>query len=114
MATSATTQSGCEGEPFVRENSVCSLQQNPFAKRSLEGKKRVKEFGPDRPDLLRQQKSGDRGRSYVNRAFSRNVYEKRSWLMGCNVKNAFLVFFLGCFLIVNEPTQCGHQQVLVT
>ncbi|KAK7901305.1 hypothetical protein WMY93_018074 [Mugilogobius chulae] len=41
----------------LHENSVSSLQKYPFAKRSLEEQMRVKELGPDRPDLCLQQKA---------------------------------------------------------
>ncbi|XP_055018970.1 52 kDa repressor of the inhibitor of the protein kinase-like isoform X2 [Boleophthalmus pectinirostris] len=78
-------------KPVLRENSVSSLLRRPFAKRLSEGQKRVIELGPDQPDLCLKQKNGDRGRTYV-RGFSRNAYEKRRWLMGCDVKNAFFCF----------------------
>ncbi|XP_055083313.1 uncharacterized protein LOC129456849 [Periophthalmus magnuspinnatus] len=90
IPTSAPSQSTSEKQ-VLRENSVSSLQQNPFAKRSIEEQKRVIELGPDQPDLCLQQRSGDRGRTYV-RGFSRSSYEKRNWLTGCNVKNAFFCF----------------------
>lgn len=90
----------------AKENSVVSLKQTPFSRRSLEDKKRVKELGPDQPDLNIQQQGGDRGRNYT-RAFSRSAYEKRDWLTGCSVSNAFFCF--PCLLF-----QCSGTETLWT
>ncbi|XP_030575216.1 uncharacterized protein LOC115772910 isoform X2 [Archocentrus centrarchus] len=86
----------------MRENSVLSLQKNAFTKRSLEEKNRIKELGPDRPNLQIQQQASDRGRSYT-RAFSSSSYDKRSWLAGCDVSNAFYCF--PCLLFQSSGTE---------
>ena len=68
----------------ANENSVVSLRSNPFSRRSVEEKKRIKELGPEQPDIQIQQQASDRGRSYT-RGFSRLCYTKHSWLAGCGV-----------------------------
>lgn len=93
------TTSGIAG---VKENSVVSLQKHPFTRRSLPEKKRIKELGPDRPDLQLQQQAGDRGRAYT-RGFSRSCYDKRSWLAGCGVSNSFYCF--PCLLFQSVGTE---------
>ena len=45
-----------------KENSVKSLQRNPFERRTLQEKIRIKELGPDKPDVIITQKNKDRGR----------------------------------------------------
>ncbi len=75
----------------MKENSVLSLQQYPFTRRSDEEKKRIKELGPDQPNLQIQQKSSHHGRAYT-RCFSTTSYGKRSWLAGCDVSHAFYCF----------------------
>ena len=72
-------------------NSVKSLKNMPFEKRNFQEKLKVKELGPDRPDILIQQQSNDRGRQYT-RSFSRTCYSKTSWLTGCGETNALFCF----------------------
>ncbi|XP_061587233.1 uncharacterized protein LOC133452053 [Cololabis saira] len=88
----------------MKENSVFSLQNNPFTQRSLQERKRVKELGPDQPDLQILQQSSDRGRAYT-RTFSRSHYDKWSWLTGCGVSNSFYCFPCLLFESVGTETQ---------
>ncbi|XP_040195002.1 zinc finger MYM-type protein 1-like isoform X2 [Rana temporaria] len=82
-------------------NSVPSLKLFPFASRSNEEKKRIKELGPNQPKLQIQQKSCDRGRVYT-RSFSPTTYSKWSWLAGCDVTNAYYCF--PCLLFQSPGT----------
>ncbi|XP_039648866.1 zinc finger MYM-type protein 1-like [Perca fluviatilis] len=86
----------------AKPNSVIDLQKNPFTRRSLEEKKRIKDLGPDQPDLQIQQQASDRGRNYT-RGFTRSCYGKRSWLAGCDVSNAFFCF--PCLLFQSVGTE---------
>ncbi|XP_058629145.1 zinc finger MYM-type protein 1-like isoform X2 [Onychostoma macrolepis] len=86
----------------IKENSVLSLQQYPFTRRSDKEKKRIKELGPDRPNLQIQQQSSHRGRAYT-RCFSTTSYGKRSWLAGCDVSHAFYCF--PCLLFQSPGTE---------
>ncbi|XP_048085448.1 zinc finger MYM-type protein 1-like [Alosa alosa] len=90
------------GTTESKENSVVSLQTCPFASRSLEERRRIKELGPDRPDLHIQQQSNNRSRTYT-RSFSRSFYDKRGWLAGCGVRNAFYCF--PCLLFQSPGTE---------
>ena len=78
---------------MATENSVVSLRETPFNRRSDVDKKRLKDMGPERPDLKMQQQSIDRGRTYT-RSFSSSLYANRSWLAGCSVSDAFFLFSL--------------------
>ena len=84
------------------ENSVFSLQEHPFTRRPLEEKKRIKELGPDRPDLNIHQQASDRGRAY-NWGFNHSCYDKRSWLAGCAISKAFYCF--PCLLFQSVGTE---------
>jgi hypothetical protein len=86
----------------VNQNSVSYLQKNPFSRLSLEEKKKIKDLGPEQPDLHIQQQASDRGRSY-KRSFTRACYEKRSWLTGCDVSNALFCF--PCLLFQSVGTE---------
>lgn len=45
----------------VKENAVASLKQYPFIHRSDEEKKRVKDLGPDRPEInIHQSRTSNR------------------------------------------------------
>src|SRR4029434_4131068 len=76
---------------MATENSVVSLCETPFNRRSDVDKKRLEDMGPARPDLKMQQQSIDRGRTYT-RSFSSSLYANRSWLAGCSLSNAFFCF----------------------
>ena len=75
----------------VKENLIISLRETQFFRRSAVEKKRVKELGPDCPDLNILQQTTDRGRTYT-RSISSNVYAKWNWLAECTVGNAFFCF----------------------
>lgn len=78
------------------------LQKNPFTRLSLEEKKKIKDLGPDQPDLQIQQQASDRGRSYT-RSFTRACYEKRRWLAGCDISNSLFCF--PCLLFQSVGTE---------
>lgn len=86
----------------VHPNSVIYLQKNPFTRLSLEEIKKIKDLGPDQPDLQIQQQASDRGRSYT-RSFTRACYEKRRWLAGCDVSNSLFCF--PCLLFQSVGTE---------
>src|SRR4029434_7078897 len=71
-------------------------------RRSDVDKKRLKDMGPERPDLKMQQQSIDRGRTYT-RSFSSSLYANRSWLAGCSLSNAFFCF--PCLLFQSPGTE---------
>ncbi|XP_040189964.1 zinc finger MYM-type protein 1-like [Rana temporaria] len=85
----------------MNDNSVLSLKQVPFTRRSDDEKKRIKELGPHQPKLQIQQRSSDRGRVYT-RSFSPTSYNKWSWLAGCDVTNAYYCF--PCLLFRSHGT----------
>ena len=87
---------------MATENSVVSLRETPFNRRSDVDKKRLKDMGPERPDLKMQQQSIDRGRTYT-RSFSSSLYANRSWLAGCSVSDAFFCF--PCLLFQSPGTE---------
>ncbi len=59
MADSGVINSGHE------PNSVQSLLQCPFERRTLAEKLKVKELGPDQPDLLIRQQTSEKGKKYT-------------------------------------------------
>ncbi|XP_062268110.1 zinc finger MYM-type protein 1-like [Platichthys flesus] len=91
---------------MANENSIVAIHRTPFNRRSDVDKKKLKEMGPDRPDLKLEQISTDRGRTY-KRSFSSSLYANRSWLAGCAVSNAFFCF--PCLLF-----QCTGTEILWT
>ncbi len=52
-------------------NSVKSLLQCQFEKRTLAEKLKVKELGPDQPDLLIRQQTSEKGKKYMRSYSSR-------------------------------------------
>lgn len=52
---------------------------------------RVKELGPDKPNLVMSQQSKEKNKSY-NRSFCRSWFERKSWLTGCGEANALFCF----------------------
>ncbi|XP_063745024.1 zinc finger MYM-type protein 1-like [Eleginops maclovinus] len=77
-------------------NSIVSLRELPFSRRSNADKLAVKELGPPRPNLNIKQVSTKAGKTY-SRGFSRSWYERKTWLAGCEVANA--LFCYPCVLI---------------
>lgn len=76
-----------------KENSIKSLKVTPFERRTMEAKVRVKELGPDQPDIIIKQDSNDRGRQYT-RCFSRSWFSKKAWLTTCS----YAIFCFPCLL----------------
>ncbi|XP_070400169.1 uncharacterized protein [Nothobranchius furzeri] len=72
-------------------NSVRSLLQYPFERRTMVEKLNVKELGPDQPDVKISQQEKERGKLYTL-GFSRNWYTRKAWLSGCNQANALFCF----------------------
>ena len=68
-------------------NPVTYLHQNPFERIFVE-KIKIKELGPDQPDIKITQQASEKGRakSYT-RGFSRNWYNTKAWLAGCSHVN---------------------------
>ncbi len=77
-------------------NSVQSLLQCPFERRTLAEKLKVKELGPDQPDLLIRQQTSEKGKKYT-RSYSSRWYTKKAWLCGCIYANALFCF--SCLLL---------------
>ena len=75
----------------VRNNSIVSLKEVPFSRRSNEDKLATKQLGPPRPNLNIKQVSTKGGKSY-NRGFSRSWYERKTWLAGCEAANALFCY----------------------
>ena len=83
-----------------------SLQKNSLMRRSLEGKKQIKELGLDQPDLKIQQQASDRGRSYT-RGFSHLFYAKQvGWLDV--MLSVFFIAFPACFFRMLALKFCGQ------
>ncbi|XP_053726658.1 zinc finger MYM-type protein 1-like isoform X1 [Synchiropus splendidus] len=82
-------------------NSVRSLLQYPFERRSLVEKLEVKELGPEQSDIKINQQASERGKLYT-RGFSKNWYSKKAWLAGCSHANALFCF--PCLLFKTSGT----------
>ncbi|CAK6975901.1 interferon-induced protein 44-like [Scomber scombrus] len=85
----------------VRSNSIVSLKEVPFSRRSNKDKLATKHLGPPRPNLNIKQVSTKGGKSY-NQGFSRSWYERKTWLAGCEAANA--LFCYTCTLF--HPDTC--------
>lgn len=77
--------------PTANRNSVKSLLQEPFARRTMADKLLVKELGPDRPQLTIRQITGVKGK-LLKRSFSSDWYSRKTWLAGCAHANALFCF----------------------
>ena len=95
MASTITTL------PRLNLNSVKSLIQDPFERRTLADKLRVKELGPEQPDLTIRQQASEKGKRYM-RGFSRSWYNRKAWLAGCGHANALFCFL--CLLFKTTGT----------
>ncbi|XP_013882550.1 zinc finger MYM-type protein 1 [Austrofundulus limnaeus] len=84
-----------------KNNTVKSLIVKPFKSRTHEEKVKVKELGPDRPDIKLEQQTTDRGRSYT-RTFSRTWFSIKPWLTACSEANALFCF--PCLLFKSSGT----------
>ena len=76
-------------------NTVESRLKNPLDRLKCEDKLVIKQLGPDKPDILINQQTKDRGKTY-NRSYSRAWYEKKKWIRGCSKRNT--VFCFPCLL----------------
>ncbi|XP_068431873.1 zinc finger MYM-type protein 1-like [Clinocottus analis] len=83
-------------------NSVKSLLQYPFERRTLAEKLLVKHLGPDQPsDLNIKQQTGVNGKLHM-RSFRKDWYTRKPWLAGCSHANA--VFCFPCLLFKSTGT----------
>ena len=80
-------------------NSILSLKETPFGRRNNEDKLATIQLGPPRPNITIKQVATKKGKSYT-RGFSKNWYQRKSWLAGCEVANA--VFCYPCLLFHPE------------
>ncbi|KAL3058069.1 hypothetical protein OYC64_010285 [Pagothenia borchgrevinki] len=77
--------------PRFNPNSVKSLIQEPFERRSLADRLQVKELGPDQTDIVIKQQDSEKGKPYV-RGLSRSWYTRKAWLAECSHANALFCF----------------------
>jgi len=82
----------------VHPNSVIFFYKKTLSQGFRWKKKKIKDLGPDQPDLQIQQQASDRGRS-----FTRACYEKRRWLAGCDISNSLFCF--PCLLFQSVGTE---------
>uniref|UniRef100_A0A1A8J1L4 Si:ch211-240b21.2 n=1 Tax=Nothobranchius kuhntae TaxID=321403 RepID=A0A1A8J1L4_NOTKU len=78
-------------EGHLPPNSVRSLLDYPFKRRTMEEKILVKELGPHRPEINLQQRSTEKVKAY-NRTFCRTWFQRKSWLTSCAITNALFCF----------------------
>ncbi|XP_061476477.1 uncharacterized protein LOC133381407 [Rhineura floridana] len=88
----------CDG---VKMNSVEALLRTPFSTLSSADQCRIKELGPDRPDLRIVQAKLENGREMIQK-FSRVWYDRKIWLCGSTSKAAFFCF--PCLLFGGDVT----------
>ncbi|KAJ8941729.1 hypothetical protein NQ318_023325 [Aromia moschata] len=97
--STASENTDCEFSPEIKMNSVHSLIEEPFCGRSLSDRIETKRLGRPTPDLNIVQIVTCKKRSF-NRKFNRDVYEKNSWICGCDIRNALFCF--PCLLFGGE------------
>ncbi|KAM7371153.1 hypothetical protein PAMP_010644 [Pampus punctatissimus] len=88
-------------------NSVRSLFIYPFARRTMKEKIRVKELGPDKPDLIISQQTEEKYKAY-NQSFCRSWFMRKSWLTGCGIANVLFCFPCILFKCDLTWTQSGQ------
>ncbi|XP_075232954.1 zinc finger MYM-type protein 1-like isoform X2 [Lycorma delicatula] len=81
--------------------TVRELQQLKFSQLSLHEKVIVKKRGRSTPDLLISQPGISNKKKYI-RSFNSEWYQQKSWLCGCEVKNALFCF--PCLLFGGDVT----------
>ncbi|XP_076046712.1 uncharacterized protein LOC143028461 [Oratosquilla oratoria] len=81
--------------------SVSELQQLKFSQLSLCEKMTVKKRGRSTPDIQISQPGISNNKKYI-RSFNSDWYQRKSWLCGCEVKNALFCF--PCLLLGGEVT----------
>ena len=77
-------------------NSILSLKETPFSWRTYQDKLTTKQLGPPRPYVSIQQVSTKRVGGSYTRGFYKNLYERKSWLAGCEVANAICIPIYHC------------------
>lgn len=82
-------------------NSVQNLLEKSFSCRSAEEKTEIKRLGRPTPNLNIKQTVSSKNRSF-NRTFNKDIYQKYSWICGCDVKNALFCF--PCLLFGGEES----------
>ncbi|CAH1106263.1 unnamed protein product [Psylliodes chrysocephalus] len=82
-------------------NSVESLISNPFCGRSLIDKAEIKRLGRTTPNLKIEQSVSSKKRTFT-RTFNPELYNKHTWLCGCEIKNALYCF--PCLLFGGEDS----------
>ncbi|KAL2085016.1 hypothetical protein ACEWY4_020534 [Coilia grayii] len=80
-------------------NTIVSLKEFPFSRRTNEEKAAIKQLGPPRPDLNIKQVS-TKGEKAYTQSFNKNWYLRKTWLAGCHVANA--LFCYPCLLFHPE------------
>ncbi|KAK4885247.1 hypothetical protein RN001_001518 [Aquatica leii] len=80
---------------------VQSLIAEPFSSRSLTDKAEIKRLGRPTPNLNIIQSVSSKKRSF-NRTFNRAIYNKHTWICGCEIKNALFCF--PCLLFGGESS----------
>jgi hypothetical protein len=92
-------------------NSVDSLLNQPFSSRPLEEKVEIKTLGRPMPNLnIVQTAKGSKDISY-NRHFKQEIYDKYSWICGCEVRNALCCFPCLLFGSNDSWSRCGIKDL---
>lgn len=78
-----------------------SILKNSFGGFSLEKKLQIKELGRPLPDLKIEKQSGN-GQKLRCRKFNKIIYDKNSWLCGCEQTNKLFCFV--CVLFGGDET----------
>uniref|UniRef100_A0A1A7WQQ2 Si:ch211-240b21.2 n=2 Tax=Iconisemion striatum TaxID=60296 RepID=A0A1A7WQQ2_9TELE len=94
-------------EGHLPPNSVKSLLDYPFKRRTMQEKILVKELGPHRPEINLQQRFKEKVRAY-NRSFCRTWFQRKSWLTSCAITNALFCF--PCILFNSGRCDLGWTQ----
>ncbi|XP_076763834.1 zinc finger MYM-type protein 1-like [Xylocopa sonorina] len=81
--------------------TVSELQQLKFTQLSLHEKLTLKRRGRSTPDMLISQTGISNNKKYI-RSFNPEWYQRKSWLCGCEIKNALFCF--PCLLFGGDVT----------
>lgn len=82
-------------------NSVENLISKPFCGRSLIDKAEIKRLGRPTPNLKIEQTVSSKKRTFT-RTFNTELYNKHTWLCGCEIRNALFCF--PCLLFGGEDS----------
>lgn len=83
-------------------NSISNLLDNPFSARSIQEKIEIKRLGRPTPNLENFTQIVKTGKREFKRKFKIDIYDKCSWLCGCQTRNALFCF--QCVLFNGEDT----------